>query len=143
MVIYGEHQFYKEKREMVARFVTKFLDRKWRNNIMDNMKKNSLKLYLNLYSSLRRMSDKFASIGINIEEGERSKSETIQDDFTDIQMTIDDYIIKTLDINEECDGEEFFELVHECHYGNKNIEDVIASVEEFIENRELLRRMDN
>ena len=102
---------------------------------MESNKKKSLKLYLKLYQSLRRMSDKFYSIGISIEEGERNKSETIMDDFTDIQMTIDDYIIKTLDINEECDGEEFFELVHECHYGNKNIEDVIASVEEFIEKK--------
>lgn len=74
-------------------------------------------------------------IGISIEEGERNKSETIMDDFTDIQMTIDDFIMETLEINQERDGEEFFDLVHECHHGNKEIEDVVASVEEFLEHR--------
>ena len=102
---------------------------------MDSNKKKSLKLYLKLYQSLRRMSDKFYSIGISIEEGERNKSETIMDDFTDIQMTIDDFIMEALEINEERDGEEFFDLVHECYYGDKEIEDVVASVEEFFEHR--------
>ena len=105
---------------------------KMEKNKMANNKRISLRLYLNLYASLRRMSDKFSSIGINIEEGERNKSETIQDDFTDIQMTIDDYIMETLELNEECDGEEFFELIHEYYYGNKEIEDAVVSIEEFV-----------
>ena len=85
---------------------------------MDNYQLNALNLYLDVSKTMKEMSNKFFSIGINVEEVDENHPQTVQSDYDSIIRTLDEYIINVLHLENDCDAESFFDIVMEYLNGS-------------------------
>ena len=85
---------------------------------MNNYQLDALNLYLDASKSLKEMSNKFFSIGINVEEVDENHPQTIQADYDSTIRALDKNIINVLHLEDDCNAEPFFETVMEYLNGS-------------------------
>ncbi len=85
---------------------------------MNNYQLDALNLYLDVSKNMKEMSNKFFSIGINVEEVDDNHPQTVQNDYNTIIRALDKYIINVLHLEDDCDAEPFFDIVMEYLNGS-------------------------
>ena len=99
---------------------------------MNQYQLNALELYLDISKSMQNMSDKFASVGIIMEDDDDSRPQYVQNDYRDIIKTMDAYIVKVLNLEEECDAEAFFDIIIQYLNGEEEKKKAIEKIEVYV-----------
>lgn len=100
---------------------------------MERHQLESLTLYVDVSKRMHDMSDKFASIGIFLEDADENCPRKVQNDFEAIICTLDKYIVKVLNLKEDCDEEIFFERVSDYLVGKTEKIETINKIRKHID----------
>ncbi len=101
---------------------------------MERHQLESLTLYVDVSKRMHDMSDKFASIGIFLEDADENCPRKVQNDFEAIICTLDKHIVKVLSLEEEYDAERFFKMVSDYLNGKTEKKETINTIRDYIDN---------
>ena len=101
---------------------------------MERYQLESLMLYVDVSKRMHDMSDKFASIGICLEDADENCPQKVQNDYEAIICTLDKHIVKVLSLEEEYDAEHFFKMVSDYLNGKTEKKETINTIRDFIDN---------